>query len=361
MILKFSALVAAALVFTQVALGATPRVTQNITGEDILSNTFSWQATYFNADDEVSDPGRIVFSVDGVNKGMDRTRPFSFNLDTTLYSNNDHTFKVEAKRGSNLLATNAVTATIDNDGGGGGGGGGEEPPIAGYTLDFADEFDDPLDPAIWTTKQFWEDEPLLNSVVVSNGTVKINNFRPYIGDQSITTGPYWFGDPVKQSWQFGYFEARMRFTDAQGSWPAFWLISAAHATADWPNCPEPDLNFELDIMEYQGDEPTQFYGTEHRNTGDVCGTSDATRSVFTNPFALAQNWHTYGVEWTASNVTWYVDNVRQGSQPLFDSGDQQMYLALTMQACGWDNTNSCTTSTPSPLTTEVDWVHVWQK
>ena len=75
----------------------------------------------------------------------------------------------------------------------------------------------------------------------------------------------------------------MKFTDAKGSWPAFWLISAAHATANWPNCPEPDLNFELDIMEYQGDEPTQFYGTEHRNTGDVCGTPDQTRSVFTNP------------------------------------------------------------------------------
>ena len=103
--------------------------------------------------------------------------------------------------------------------------------------------------------------------MVSDGTVKISNARPYYGDQSLTTGPYWFGDPVKESWQFGYFEARMRFTDAKGSWPAFWLISKAHATADWPNCPEPDLNFELDIMEYQGDEPTQFYGTrapQHR-------------------------------------------------------------------------------------------------
>jgi len=240
---------------------------------------------------------------------------------------------------------------------------GEPAPIAGqgYAKVFGDEFDGPLDPAVWTKKLFWEDEPRARAVVVSNGTVKISNKRPFIDDQSLTTGPYWFGDPVKRSWQFGYFEARMRFTDAKGSWPAFWLISKAHATADWPNCPEPDLNFELDIMEYQGDEPTRFYGTQHRNTGNVCGDDDETRAVITNPGVLAADWHVFSVKWTADDLTWYVDDVAQGSQPLFDSGDQQMYLALTMQACGWDSTNDCDAATPDPLVTEVDWVKVWQR
>ena len=235
----------------------------------------------------------------------------------------------------------------------------------GYRQVFRDDFSGTvLDPAVWTPKEFWEDDPRPGAVVVSDGTVKIRNARPYIDDQSITTGPSWGADdPVKKAWKFGYFEARMRFTDAKGSWPAFWLISEAHATwPNWPACPEPDLNFELDIMEYQGDEPTQFYGTEHRNTGDVCGTADNTRSVFTKPGKLAGGWHTFSVLWTATSVTWYVDDVQQGApQPLWDSGDQRMFISLTMQACGWDSTNACGSTTPNPLETEVDYVDVWQK
>jgi beta-glucanase (GH16 family) len=216
---------------------------------------------------------------------------------------------------------------------------------------------------VWNQKEFWEDEPRAGAVVVSNGTVKINNARPYYDDQSISTGPYWGLEQAKRSWQFGYFEARMKFTDAKGSWPAFWLLSREQAEwPNWPSCTNRDLNYELDIMEYQGDEPTQFYGTEHRNTGDECGTPDDTRSVFTNPAKLAGSWHTFAVKWTATDVTWYVDDVQQGSpQPLWDSGDQQMVMSLTMQACGWDSTNSCDASTPDPLTTEVDYVTVWQK
>ena len=242
---------------------------------------------------------------------------------------------------------------------------GEPAAIAGqgYRQAFRDDFDGTSLGSTWTPKEFWEDDPRPGAVAVSDGTVKIRNAWPYYDDQSITTGPYSFGDPVKNAWEFGYFEARMKFTDAKGSWPAFWLISSAHATwPNWPSCPESDLNFELDIMEYQGDEPTQFYGTEHRNTGDLCGTQDATRSAFTKPGKLAGTWHTFAVKWTASDLTWYVDGVQQGSpQPLFDSGDQLMYLALTMQACGWDSSNACDSTTPAVLETEVDYVDVWQK
>jgi hypothetical protein len=242
---------------------------------------------------------------------------------------------------------------------------GEPVAIAGqgYRQVFRDDFDGTSLGSAWTPKQFWEDDPRPGAVAVSDGTVKIRNAWPYYDDQSITTGPYSFGDPVEKAWEFGYFEARMKFTDATGSWPAFWLISSAHATwTNWPTCPEPDLNFELDIMEYQGDEPTQFYGTEHRNTGDLCGTPDATRSVFTKPGKLAGTWHTFALKWTSTDLTWYVDGVQQGSpQPLFDSGDQLMYLALTMQACGWDSSNACDSSTPAVLETEVDYVDVWQK
>ena len=97
----------------------------------------------------------------------------------------------------------------------------------------------------------------------------------------------------------------------------------------------------------------------------MCGTQDETRGVVTEPTggALAgSTYHVYAVKWTASTVTWYVDGVQQGRpQTNFDSGSQKMLISLTMQACGWDETNDCNASTSDPLVTEVDWVRVWQR
>ena len=98
----------------------------------------------------------------------------------------------------------------------------EPAPIAGlgYHQAFRDDFNGiTLDATTWSPKEYWESTPLTNAVVVSNGTVKINNDGSCCDDQSITTGPFWGGDPVKRSWQFGYFEARMKFSDAPGPGP----------------------------------------------------------------------------------------------------------------------------------------------
>jgi hypothetical protein len=61
-------------------------------------------------------------------------------------------------------------------------------------------------------------------------------------------------------------------------------------------------------------------------------------------------------------VSYYFDG-RQvgGTQATLASGNQPMMIFLTMQACGWDSTNSCDSSTPATLATDVDYVTVWQQ
>jgi beta-glucanase (GH16 family) len=261
---------------------------------------------------------------------------------------------------------------------------GEPAPIAGqgYTKRFEDNFDGvALDTAKWSDHSFWRTaEPAPSGVAVSNGTVKITNSANTPGadcEQSrpcsvdIASGPEWGGSPSKYDFTYGYVEARMKFTGGRGSWPAFWLAPVSQADwANWPNCPRRDaagnllgMNYELDILEGQGDEPTTFYGTQHRNTNSPCGMADDnSRHAITNVPGLYDQFHVFAVKWTAQQVAWYVDDVQQGqATATWDTGHQRMYIILSMYVCGWDSTNSCTSATPNNLITEVDWVRVWQQ
>lgn len=249
--------------------------------------------------------------------------------------------------------------------------GGDEPaPIAGqgYHQVFRDDFNGVALSADWWPHTFWNGDMIPGTVAVHDGMVSLYNRRSdgFPDSVDIATGPEWFEGPSGvplHSFEFGYFEVRMRYTDARGAWPAFWLASLAHATANWPSCPEPDLNYELDVIEGQGIEPFFFHGTQHRNTGDQCGTPDqANGTVYDQvmPTRVAGSWHKFAARWTATDITWYYDDQPVGRAPLYDSGDQQMYLILSMYACGWDP-NTCDSSTPAVLTTDADYVVAWQK
>jgi beta-glucanase (GH16 family) len=260
------------------------------------------------------------------------------------------------------------------------------PPIAGqgYTKRFEDNFDGvALDAAKWSNHSFWRTaEAAPSGVRVSNGTVKITNAantrgadcaqsRPCSVD--IASGPEWGGSPSKYDFTYGYVEARMKFTGGRGSWPAFWLAPVSQADwANWPNCPKrneagqllPQANYELDIMEHQGDEPKTFYGTQHSNTNGTCGVPDNnSQSVTVNTGAsLADEFHVIAAKWTPTEMRWYVDGAQVGvTRSTRPESKQRMYIILSMYVCGWDSTNSCTTATPNNLITEVDWVRVWRQ
>ena len=254
---------------------------------------------------------------------------------------------------------------------------GEPAPIAGqgYTKRFEDNFDGTtLNLAVWTPHSFWE-SPEPGSVSVSNGTLKILNNRSggYRQEISVQSGPEFSGSPSRYDFTYGYAEVRMKFTGGRGSWPAFWLAAVSQSDwANWPNCPKrneagqliPQANYELDIMEHQGDEPNTFYGAQHSNSNGTCGVPDNnSQSVTVNTGAsLADEFHVFSVKWTLTEMRWYVDEAQVGeTRNTLPESNQRMYILLTMQACGWDSTNSCTTETLDNLITEVDWVRVWRQ
>lgn len=255
----------------------------------------------------------------------------------------------------------------------------EPPPIAGqgYHEVFRDDFatlnrqvwddhiwyDLPEDPA-WGNRQYTDASGFLHLLSRRSDVRQgYNNGYSYNTITTHTSG---------RTFQYGYFEARLKWTAAQGAWPGFWLLSYRHATnAAWPSvnpyCSSNGLpnalcwSAELDVFEGQGTEPRAFYGTLHRNSSNDYGVNDSQNANNYQPVTpdLGADFHTYSALWTASQISWYLDGQLLMSAPVYDSTNQPMFLLLQMWVGGW--TSDPGPSTPDVLETQVDYVRVWQR
>jgi hypothetical protein len=133
----------------------------------------------------------------------------------------------------------------------------------------------------------------------------------------------------------------MKWTGGNGAWPGFWLFSYRHATNDAypsvnPVCAQNGepvshcYSGELDAFEGQGSQPRGFYGTIHRNSCGCYGVGDQQNgnNYDDTGIDLTADFHTYGMLWTSSTVSWYLDGKLLHSAPAYDSLEQPMYLLL---------------------------------
>lgn len=84
--------------------------------------------------------------------------------------------------------------------------------------------------------------------VVSDGTLKIILRKTQDQILSVRMNS-------RQSWTYGYFEARMKLPRGKGTWPAFWLMPEKGDI--WPD------DGEIDIMEEVGYRPNWVVSTIH--------------------------------------------------------------------------------------------------
>lgn len=234
----------------------------------------------------------------------------------------------------------------------------EPAPIAGqgYHVVFSDDFDT-FDTAVWDKDLWWKTSPA-DSVSAENGILHLRSRRSE-GYQDAGVSTATPGGPQHLGFTQGYFEARMSWTITPGAWPAFWMGSMHHMD-DESFCP----NTELDIFEGQGDEPNTFYGTAHRDTLSRCVGDDTNQGWVQVPSMVG--FHVYAALWTAGRICWYLDDLPATPCTTKNAGwagwdTEPQWVALEMQANGWDNTNQTDSSSPDILDTQVDWVHVWQK
>ena len=167
------------------------------------------------------------------------------------------------------------------------------------------------------------------------------------------------------SFQYGRFEVRAMVPEAQGFWPAAWLLGNNIATVNWPACGEQDVMERIDAA----GTPDWNEGSIH-GTGFTGGTGLGTLYYFPTGTTAAQ-WHNYGMIWSPGSVAYYVDDYTHpyvtytpssltslsGAVWPFDGG-QSNFIILNL-AIGGSWPGSPDNSTPFPAEMLVDYVRVY--
>jgi beta-glucanase (GH16 family) len=177
----------------------------------------------------------------------------------------------------------------------------------------------------------------INPFSIANGELTIQAVQ---APSSIVGPGHWasglLDTAASFSQEYGYFEMRAQLPAGTGVWPAFWMLPA---NGTWPP--------EIDVLEAYGD--TSLYQTVH--TG-VTGTDTYQITSSVQP-SMVSGYHTYGVNWNASTITFYFDGQVVGSQPTPADMHQPMYLLvdLAMQAV------SGVTATPKSM--QIDYIRAY--
>jgi beta-glucanase (GH16 family) len=146
------------------------------------------------------------------------------------------------------------------------------------------------------------------------------------------------------AFRYGYVEARVRIPEGTGLWPALWMLPTTRSSLP-----------EVDIFEIVGEKPDVVQMHTHWEAG---GEEHRSGKKWRGP-NFADGWHTFGLRWSADELTWYVDGEErwQVTDPAMIP-HEDMYL-ITNLAVGGEYTRRPTADTRFPAVLEVDSVKVW--
>ncbi len=162
---------------------------------------------------------------------------------------------------------------------------------------------------------------------------------------------------VKEGWKYGYIEASIKLPKGKGTWPAFWMMPVNFRS--WP------ADGEIDIMEEVGANPNYVSSSLHANAHVHSNNTQVTHEM--HLAGAEDDFHTYAIEWTAKNITTYVDGHVQLSYDNRGLGrddwpyDDPFYVIFNLAWGGdWGGYKGVDESA-LPTTMEVDYVRVFQK
>jgi beta-glucanase (GH16 family) len=240
-------------------------------------------------------------------------------------------------------------------------------PPPGYALVWADEFDGTaLDGSVWTPMAGPRHDAIStpDAIDVRGGLLSVTT---YTGpDGAHRTG--FLTTEGKLELCYGYFEARIRFNSAPGSWCAFWISSP---TVGEPKGDPGRAGVEIDVVEHRFTDQGGWdalkdmvalnlnwdgYDEDKQNVQRVLALPDGS--------PVQGEWHRYGVLWTEAGYTFYVDGMALWqSDAALSHRPQDVRLTCEVDDGGWAGYVPPGGYGPRAASTarmEVDWVRVWQ-
>ena len=231
-------------------------------------------------------------------------------------------------------------------------------------LTFADEFNgSSLDPMKFSNGHPWNpSSSYAGNVTLSGGCLNLNavrvNSTAFTG-AGIATRPPSGSDLFDMT--YGYVEARMKMPSLPGSWPAFWMLENG-----WP--PELDIN-EFPVFVDGTFNPYNYSDNIHYTDSSGAAASLGNGVHYAGVGDLTADFHNYGMRWTPTSVTFYIDGAVQSTitdptaiANLVKSGGGPMYIMLDNSGGGsWPGVPSESQWPDGATSTvQIDWVRVWK-
>jgi beta-glucanase (GH16 family) len=239
-------------------------------------------------------------------------------------------------------------------------------PPPGYRLVWQDDFDRAaLDASRWRvmTGPRRDAENTPDAVTLQNGVLRITTST----EKGVHETGFLTTDGLFDA-TYGYFEARIRFSDAPGEWCAFWLQSPTNGQ---PKGDPARAGVEIDVVEHrvtdQGGWQLADYVALNLNWDGYDADRQNAQRVTQLPDRrpIQGQWRTFGVLWTETGYVFYVDGV-----PLWSIDEAVSRRPETLQLTCEVSDGSWAGYVPrggygprasSTAGMEVDWVRVWQK
>ncbi|WP_043434092.1 glycoside hydrolase family 16 protein [Cystobacter fuscus] len=157
--------------------------------------------------------------------------------------------------------------------------------------------------------------------------------------------------------RYGKLVASIKVPSGYGMWPAFWTLGSNVQSVGWPS------SGEIDILEWHSNEPTWMKSANHWYNGGQAdwGTGQS------GGYNLADSFHTYEVEWTASTMVFRLDGRYAGTTFYHNETEfqQNHYIILNLAMggnwYGFPAAGSIALTQGQPKTMEVEWVRWYQQ
>jgi beta-glucanase (GH16 family) len=241
-------------------------------------------------------------------------------------------------------------------------------PGGNWNAIFADDFSGvSVDQSKWSTCLWWgctgaqgqtNVRHIAQNVTVAGGTLTLTA-RQTAGSDAQGSYSYTLGEiqsgrtssdlskPPRFSMLYGFVEARVRAAGTRGFESGLWMSPADES---WPP--------ELDIAEILGKSSNMVNMAFHWRNASAGNNQDYTQYVGPD---FAADWHTFGVDWEPTYITWYVDGM---ARKTYTDSNTIPHAAMDVRANvdvggPWIGDPDSTTSWPGKF--DIDYIRAWQK